>query len=527
MLSEQSCQVCARATSVRILIRSIAIGDQYVPDAVHDTQPREAGCMPGTRESVLSKFMIWVRDDPMRICWLAGMAGTGKTSIAVTLCRMLDNDRTVVLGGAFFCSRSAGSLPRTEVRRIIPTLAIYLASQSLEFAEALAAGIKAARDPRIAHKPVSVQIDPLIIQPISKLMKTRRPIVFVIDALDECSDGRELAELLTAITDFRSDAKIKFILTSRPEMHIRGTPIANPDHTTILQLHTINEEEVTVDIRRYITGTLNAAKSDTTWYTSSDIEVLARLSRGLFIFASTVLLYVQAREHVNGRKERLRKVTSTAGVESAATMSLDKIYEMIVLEAGRSDVVDADELLATQRVLACILATRSSLSVQALAEILAVDAGDVRGSLERLHSVVYMPADDIVAGVRALHASFGDYICSRAALHIRIAESLGDELLARGCLQVMTEKLHFNVSQTCSSHKSNPPTNSRAITLSLEYACLQWIYHVSSLQEVSELDRDIRDVFCARFLFWLEVMSVLGKVRRAAAMLAFAAVTVR
>jgi len=77
-----------------------AIGHRFVPAALHKIQPEEAGCMPGTRVSVLSMFMEWAKNDPMRIFWLAGLAGTGKTSIAVTLCRMLENDRTVTLGGA-------------------------------------------------------------------------------------------------------------------------------------------------------------------------------------------------------------------------------------------------------------------------------------------------------------------------------------------------------------------------------------------------------------------------------------------
>jgi len=66
--------------------------------------------MTGTRTNVLTKFALWVKEDPMAIFWLAGMAGTGKTAIAVSLCQMLRMDPSVVLGGGFFCSRSAGSI---------------------------------------------------------------------------------------------------------------------------------------------------------------------------------------------------------------------------------------------------------------------------------------------------------------------------------------------------------------------------------------------------------------------------------
>src|SRR6188768_1172468 len=109
--------------------------------------------MTGTRVNVLSKFIAWVKDDPLFIFWLAGMAGTGKTSIAVSLCRTLRNDPAIFFGGGYFCSRSAGSIARMDVRRILPTLAAILAGQSQEFAEALAAELE--KDRNLGHKPVS------------------------------------------------------------------------------------------------------------------------------------------------------------------------------------------------------------------------------------------------------------------------------------------------------------------------------------------------------------------------------------
>ena len=67
--------------------------------------------MKDTRVEVLRKFMDWIKNDPNSIFWLAGMAGTGKTSIAISLCRMLQGDHDVLLGGTFFCSRTATTKP--------------------------------------------------------------------------------------------------------------------------------------------------------------------------------------------------------------------------------------------------------------------------------------------------------------------------------------------------------------------------------------------------------------------------------
>jgi len=360
---------------------------------------------------VLSKFIAWVKNDPLSIFWLAGMAGTGKTSIAVSLCRILRNDTAIFFGGGYFCSRSAGSIARTDVRRILPTLAAILASQSQEFAQALAAELE--NDRNLGHKPVGDQIGPLLSRPLTTLASSSRPVVLLIDALDECSNERELAELLRLLADFKCEGKVKFILTSRPELHIRGTPISNSQHNTILQLHTISTEEVMADIRLYVSGTLKAAALNATWYTDHDIELLVSLSGGLFIVASTVLKYVLHRSQDDDRRNRLSKATSAAVVCTAATSSIDKIYELVLMDASHSDNVDEDELESMKRILACILTARMPLSVEALAPLVNVTPSRLRGSLERLHSLVYLPADDAIAGLRTLHASFGDYLFER------------------------------------------------------------------------------------------------------------------
>ena len=362
--------------------------------------------MAGTRQGILDKLVAWVLTNPTAIFWLAGMAGTGKTSIAVTLSRILEKESGVMMGGGFFCSRSAGSIARTDVRRILPTLAGLLAGKSLDFARALA--VELEKDPRVGHKHVGEQIGPLLQKPIAALSGMTLPLVFVIDALDECHDQTELAQLIKDIAEFESDAKVKvkFVLTSRPEMHIRGTPVADLRFSSILQLHTISEAEVTSDIRLYIERTLEGCSPDTTWYTTRDVDALLKLASGLFIFASTVLKFILARESVRGRLERLRKATTAVGVGTAATATLDRIYEMIIVDASRPDQYDPDELQQVKRVLACILTARTSLSVRALAELMAMQPADLRDSLERLHSVVYLPSEDAEPGLRTLHASF-------------------------------------------------------------------------------------------------------------------------
>jgi len=495
------------------------LGDNFVSAGADDEQPTSAGCMPGTRVTVLSKFVKWAEEDPKILFWLAGMAGTGKTSIAVTLCRELRNNTKVLFAGGYFCSRSAGSLERMDARCILPTLAGLLANKSSEFASALAAELE--QDRRVAHKPVRDQIGPLLKRPLAALSKETRQIVFIVDALDECTNEREMEELLEAFAEFESKLKVKFILMSRPETHIRGSPISDTAHADILQLHTINTADVTGDVRIYIGNTFAQNPLSKPWYFDTDVAALAKLSNGLFIFASTAVAYILGNKSVQGRITRLQTALKTVLSQSAVGIGpLDAMYELILTRAADTSVVEPEELETTQRTLACILTGRMPLSVCALAELIEMDMDVLLESLRRLHAAVYIPESVSEPGLRTLHASFGDYLSSRASGQIRIPETLGHKIMARSCLRRMEQNdLCFNVSRSRSSFEPNPSTVPDWLPLSLIYACLHWARHINAVLEPSLFDEDIERAFRPKFLPWLEVLSVLESIGLASGLL--------
>jgi len=514
-----------------MLMPNSVLGDRFVPEAADDAQPDSAGCMAGTRTRLLFKLVQWAISDPKRVYWLVGMAGTGKSSIALTLCRMLRNEASVVFGGSFFCSRSSSCIAQKDARRIFPTLSRLLADVSPEFATALAAEID--KDARIAFKPVHEQIGPLLRQPLSALAPSSVPIVFVIDALDELTDERELTELLKLISDFQSDVPVKFILTSRPEMHIRDTQITSSENNTIMKLHTIEPAEVQQDIRKYIVGTFAKAAKETNWYTTADVDALAQLSDDLFIFASTALHYILDADHDDIRSARLHQVTLAVVQSIVVTAQLDAVYEMVVTGAFNSVSFDAEEQNQLKLILACIVTSRSLLTVQALADLLNIRLDIVRSSLRRLHAIVHVPEDDYVPGLRTIHLSLDDYLFSRAPDRIRIPRSLGHGTLAHACLNIIGSELHFNVSRSSSSYESNPRTRPVNITPSLEYACIHWAHHIDIVEPSDEADSNLLSFdalidrkFCPNLLFWLEVLSVLQAVGRAAGLLRIAMSTV-
>ena len=504
----------------------LALGHRFAWGALDYMQSEGAGCMLGTRLGVLSMFMDWVKYDPRHVFWLTGLAGMGKTSIAITLCRRIRDAHDLLLGGAFFCSRTSDLNKFTDARCILPTLAESFAEHSSKFAAALAAELEV--DSLASFQPISIQIATLLQRPLSSFGSSSCPIVFLIDGLDECSDKNEVQNLLQAISAFTCEATVKFIITSRPETHIITSPISNSDRNEIVQLHTIDMQEITEDIRLYFTETFSRywQQLDKAWYTESDVDKLVNRANGLFSFASAVATYILDVEDVERSMLRLRIATSTPKDSKVATEMLDYMYESVVSRATDSAKIDPGDLATAQQVLACILVARVPLSIATLAELLERAATDIRELLLYFSAVVYLPDNADDPGLRTIHESFDDYMLERATTEIRISASLGNEILARNCIRMMRNGLHFNVSHSCSSHKPNSPTKPDNVTPALEYACTQWSYHLAGISQPWVMDDDINEVFRPRFLFWLEVMSISGQVRRATAMLAFAAATV-
>ncbi|KIK58999.1 hypothetical protein GYMLUDRAFT_170361, partial [Collybiopsis luxurians FD-317 M1] len=161
----------------------------YSVQALHDyelgAQQRRNPCIEGTRVQILAEIDDWAcNPHGSSGYWICGMAGTGKSTIAKSMCLILQEKNC--LAGSFFCSRQ---IPECrDYRFIIPTLAYQLAQYSLEFNDHL--GKLLAEDPDIVTKSPHVQVLELLVKPWmasiqARTMQSCTP-VFVLDALDEC-----------------------------------------------------------------------------------------------------------------------------------------------------------------------------------------------------------------------------------------------------------------------------------------------------------------------------------------------------
>ncbi|KIK53730.1 hypothetical protein GYMLUDRAFT_111792, partial [Collybiopsis luxurians FD-317 M1] len=129
-------------------------------------------CTPGTRVQILEDIKDWaISSDPgsPSAYWISGMAGTGKSTIAISVCNILKSEE--ILAGSFFCSRQIAEC--RDYRSIVPTLAYQLAKISSAFATALVAIL--SKDFDVVHKEPSEQIKHLLIKPWEDVTKSFNP----------------------------------------------------------------------------------------------------------------------------------------------------------------------------------------------------------------------------------------------------------------------------------------------------------------------------------------------------------------
>src|SRR5258708_21214833 len=149
------------------------------------------------------------------IYWVNGLAGIGKSTIARTVAE--DAKDLNLLGASFFFSRQEKELSDADL--FIPTIAYQLAESHPKVRPAV---IKVLlRDPNIFKKSFTTQFKELIIEPLCKI--TSKPVIIVVDALDECNNSEGAAnQLLQAVVEHCTKSpSLRLLITSRPELHIK------------------------------------------------------------------------------------------------------------------------------------------------------------------------------------------------------------------------------------------------------------------------------------------------------------------
>jgi len=477
------------------------------------------GCLKGTRENVLNEIEDWTEDfNTSPVFWLNGLAGTGKSTIAQTIAeRVFANGR---LGASFFCSRAFED--RSDLRLIIPTLAFQLAQKYPGFRSLLIPLLQS--NPDIFRESLHNQMQEILLKP---LLSANISTVIVIDALDECKDeDPESAVLLVLGKSISKVPGVKFFITSRPEIHIsrgfRG-PLLK-ERTATFILHHVEPRIVHSDIRLFFKHELSKlARRPKDWPTDEHLDSLCRRADGFFVYAVATVGFLKHKfKCPSSRLDVITKSPESTVYEGRATLkvyaSLDSLYTSIFQAAFCEN--DAEDNAMVRSVLSAVVLATTPLSSSAIATLMGFKRDVVLSLLESVQSLLVLH-DDIHHPIQVFHKSFLDFItdptrCSDPRFYISPDYQI--ELFLR-CLEVMDKSLKKNI---CSipdyALNSEVEDLQRRIEESgirgaLEYACRSWHNHlIVKADRIADAVSALRHFLEEKFLFWLEVLSILGAV---------------
>ncbi|KAJ6545575.1 hypothetical protein B0H19DRAFT_1168004 [Mycena capillaripes] len=467
-------------------------------------------CLPGTRQDVVTCVTEWLltASESANILWLHGVAGAGKSTISITVSEYF---RDLHRLGAFLCfdrNNTVASSPGG----VIGTIAHQLANSDAQIRAAICNAITA--DATYVNAPLRTQFRKLLLDPLLRVAaedRNRGPIVVVLDALDECGDADSRQALVSLIVDeFHNIPSVfRFLITSRPDSDIAGHFFSRSHiHPMVLDITT---ESTKSDIVAYLNHNMRTIRSDRNleldWPGDHVIETLAVYSGGLFIWAVTACKFIGGFDP----KEQLATILA-AGVAD----DLDELYTV----ALRNSANWSNETFAStaRSVLAAIVLGREPLTDSTIDKFLGLEAGRTAKVLEYLRCLVQWSPGQYA---RILHASFSDYLTDpqRSGRNPWFFYSkIQSRSLALGCLRILNSQLHFNIcglEDSCVPNAGVPDLASRIekhIPAELKYASLFWSHHLHETDPDDEILVELKHLMYRKFLYWLEVLSLLNKV---------------
>ncbi|KAG8763346.1 hypothetical protein FRC11_004474 [Ceratobasidium sp. 423] len=440
------------------------------------------------------------------------MAGTGKTTIAYTLCKDLDVSRK--LAASIFCSRW---LPESrDSGMITPSIAFQLAQFSGPFCSALLDVLgERGLDPS-NHSP-DLLFDTMVSKPLLEVKHTLpSDLVVVIDALDECVDKQGVSQLLEILLSQASDLPVKFIVSSRPEPEIRGPMGMQQDQTrsrTIL--HEIDIHVVRADIELHLQRLSQWSNGYMTkgHITNNHISMLGKRAGPLFRFAALAVWYIcRGPFNEHDYSQRLDDVLECSGNTVNEFQSwFDEIYTSLLQVALDDTTLNEADIDDRRRLLYLVACARQPLTVDTILRQLDLHNTDrLWAALQPLWSVLHV--SEAHETISALSTSFSEYMLnpSRSGKY-----SCHPEVMAQLCFKTFRDmRPQFNVCALGSSYVPDSKVpglqqqKENAIPSEVCYAARNWAIHLQYAPSSSKLLQEVEEFLSVRLLLWMEVMSL-------------------
>ena len=371
--------------------------------------------------------MAWANnsDRQTRVLWMNGAAGAGKTAIAHTIAEMCYE--AGILAASFFCSRSVSG--RNEKKFLITTIVSQLIVAIPGMREHV--GIALHEDPSLLSRSLETQLVALVVKPLELASSQADisdtyflhsyPKFIILDGLDECGDSTShqsvLRLILVAISKY--NVPFFFLIASRPEQKIREAFNESAMGRLTVRLALDDKYLPDKDIRTFLVSKFQDIKrrhpsgaSLPLWPSKNDIERLVQKSSGQFIYASTVIKFIDSHRHwPPDMLDIIFGILPPGKMTPFAEM--DALY-FYILSAASDNI---GKILDIFTVLLFLQISHHDWTptMQFLESFLSYRPGEIFMVLSDMHSIISVPFPyQQYMTPQFLHASLGDFLIDRS-----------------------------------------------------------------------------------------------------------------
>ncbi|KAI9435531.1 ankyrin repeat-containing domain protein [Lactarius indigo] len=425
------------------------------------------------------------------LLWIYGKPGSGKSILCSTIIQKIVNLRGAGSALMAYFYFDFKDLDKQHRRNLLPSLLVQLSAQSRLYCDILSQLYYAYDNG--AQRPS----DSVMTRCLKDMLRvpTQSPIYIILDALDECpnssgipSPREQVLCLVKELVDLRLPY-LRICVTSRPEFDIQATlgPLA---------LHRVSLHEESgqkTDIINYVHAVVYS-ESETMmkkWREDDKkivAETLSAKADGMFrwVFCQLDVLRQCLPSSVRRTLEELPE-------------SLDDTYKRIITDIKKGNRVHA------YRMLQCMAVAIRPLSVDELAELLALDFDGAREGVPRLnadwrwkdHEQAVLSTCSSLVSVVATRDSrvvqFSHFSVKEFLMSDRLAMSTNDISQYR----IVLEDANTVLAQACLGVLLRDPVDQDATdNISLaQYAAGHWVTHAQVENVASRIRDGIRCLF--------------------------------
>ena len=258
------------------------------------------------------------------------------------------------------------------------------------------------------------------------------------------------------------------------------------------------------------------------WPTDKQVDSLCQRAAGFFVYATATVNFLN--HHLQDPSDQLNTIMESP--ESTAHegetglkvyQSLDTLYMSILQKSFHKNKAKDDDIVCS--VLSAVVLAANPLSPSTISTFTGFSCTTVQHVLGLIQSLLILP-EDSNQPVQLFHKSFPDFItdptrCTNTQFYI---SPNNHTKLVLWCLELMSKSLEKNMysipdyALNSEVKELSKRVEESGIHRALEYACRLWYKHLVVEHQAADVISALCYFLEQKFLFWLEVLSVLGTV---------------